>query len=157
MGFKDIFDDFLNRSSDRNRSPGDGTEGTPALDRFEEQEQEIFGGIEHWRKYQEGFYRFLKHPIKVMIAEPITAFFVSVPVALLLLIGGGLLLLSLVLLISCKQSLQSCLLLLRKGAAVCGLLILSGLECGNLLGQLGQRGHDLLEFIHVCSRFAVID
>lgn len=88
MGFRDIFDDFLNRSSDRNRSPGDGTEETPALDRFEEQDQEIFGGIEHWRKYQEGFYRFLKHPIKVMIAEPITAFFVSVPVALLLLIGG---------------------------------------------------------------------
>jgi flagellar protein FlaJ len=89
MGFKEIFDDFLNRSPDRNRAPDGGVaEETPVLDPFEEQEREIFGGIENWRKYQVGFYRFIKHPLKVMIAEPATVLFVSVPLALLLFIGG---------------------------------------------------------------------
>lgn len=85
MGFKDIFDDVL----DRNRSPDGGApERSPAPDPFEEQEQEIFGRIANRRKYQEGFYRFLKHPLQVMMAEPATILFVSVPVALLLFIGG---------------------------------------------------------------------
>jgi hypothetical protein len=89
MGFKEIFDDFLNRSPDRNRSPDGGVaEENPASDPFQEQEQEIFGGIENWRKYQEGFYRFIKHPLRVMMEEPATVLFVSVPLALLLFIGG---------------------------------------------------------------------
>ncbi|WP_332448856.1 type II secretion system F family protein [Methanoculleus sp.] len=85
MGFKDIFDDFLNRIP--NRGP---TEGSPEPDPYEEREREIFGKIENRRKYQEGFYRFLKHPLRVMIEEPFTVLFVSVPAALLLLIGGSL-------------------------------------------------------------------
>ncbi len=89
MGFKEIFDDFLNRSSGRNRSPDGGAgESAPAPDPFEEQERDIFGRIENWRKYQEGFYRFLKHPLQVMMAEPATVLFISVPAALLLFIGG---------------------------------------------------------------------
>ena len=85
MGFKDIFDDFLNRKSpDPESKPDDAGE----LDRFVEQDVEIHGRIENWRKYQEGFYRFLKHPIRAMMEEPYTSLFVSVPVALLLFIGG---------------------------------------------------------------------
>ncbi|MDK2990106.1 MAG: archaeal flagellar protein FlaJ [Methanoculleus sp.] len=85
MGFKDIFDDFLNRNRTRD---GAAPEDVPAPDPFEEQEQEIFGRIENWRKYQDGFYRFLKHPLQVIMAEPATVLFISVPVALLLFIGG---------------------------------------------------------------------
>ncbi|MCK9297806.1 type II secretion system F family protein [Methanoculleus sp. YWC-01] len=85
MGFKEIFDDFLNR----NRTRGGGAETiTPEPDPFTEREQEIFGKIENWRKYQEGFYRFLKHPLQVMMDEPATVLFVSVPVALFLFIGA---------------------------------------------------------------------
>ena len=89
MGFKDIIDDFLNRSPDRNRSTGDDVpEAAPAPGGFDEQEREIFGKIENRRKYREGFYRFLKHPLQVMIEEPFTVLFISVPLALLLFIGG---------------------------------------------------------------------
>ncbi|WP_067072923.1 type II secretion system F family protein [Methanoculleus horonobensis] len=85
MGFKDIFNDFLNRNPSAPESvPDDALE--PEL--FVEQDQEIFGRIENWRKYQEGLYRFLRHPIRVMMEEPYTVLFISVPVALLLLIGG---------------------------------------------------------------------
>jgi len=85
MGFKDIFDDFLNRNRTRD---GGAPEDVPALDPFEEQEQEIFGRIANWRRYQEGFYRFLKHPLKVMMEEPVTVLFISAPVAFLLFIGA---------------------------------------------------------------------
>jgi len=85
MGFKDIFDDFLNRNRTRD---GGAPEDVPVLDPFEEQEQEIFGRIANWRRYQEGFYRFLKHPLKVIMEEPVTVLFISVPVALLLFIGA---------------------------------------------------------------------
>ncbi|HOI13617.1 MAG TPA: type II secretion system F family protein [Methanoculleus sp.] len=89
MGFKEIFDDFLNRSSGRNRLADGGAETVAQeLDPFTEREQEIFGKIENRRKYQEGFYRFLKHPLQVMMAEPVTVLFISVPVALLLFIGA---------------------------------------------------------------------
>ena len=84
MGFKEIVDDFLNRLP--NRGP---VEGAQEPDPYEEREQEIFGKIENRRKYQEGFYRFLKHPLRVMIEEPATVLFISIPVALLLLIGGS--------------------------------------------------------------------
>ncbi|MCT8336905.1 type II secretion system F family protein [Methanoculleus sp. Afa-1] len=86
MGFKDLFNDFLNRK------PTDGevapVDDGPDSERFVEQDQEIFGRVENRRKYQEGFYRFLKHPLQVMIEEPYTALFISVPLALLLFIGG---------------------------------------------------------------------
>ena len=83
MGFKDLFDDFLNRSPGR-----DAGEKAPALDAFEEQEQDIFGKIERTKKYREGFYRFIRHPLRAMMEEPVSVLYVSVPVALFLLIGG---------------------------------------------------------------------
>ncbi len=46
--------------------------------------------IEDQRKYREGFYRFIRHPLRVMMEDPVTVLFISVPAALLLLIGGGL-------------------------------------------------------------------
>lgn len=89
MGFKEIINDFLNRSPDRNRSVGQGEpEDAPAPGAFGEQEQEIFGKIENRRKYREGFYRFVRHPLQVMIEDPVTVLFISVPAALFLLIGG---------------------------------------------------------------------
>jgi len=84
MGFKEIIDDFLNRSPDR----GEAVDA-PVADAFEEQEQEIFGKIEDQRKYREGFYRFIRHPLRVMMEDPVTVLFISVPAALLLLIGGS--------------------------------------------------------------------
>lgn len=85
MGFKAVIGDFLNRSPDR------GEEDTLEAEIFDEQdlEQEIFGRIEGQRKYREGFYRFLRHPLQVMVEEPMTALIISVPAALLLLIGGS--------------------------------------------------------------------
>lgn len=84
MGFKEIIDDFLNRSPDR----GEAVDA-PVADAFEEQEQEIFGKIEDQRKCREGFYRFIRHPLRVMMEDPVTVLFISVPAALLLLIGGS--------------------------------------------------------------------
>ncbi len=87
MGFKEIVDDFLNRLP--NRSGGAGAEeAAPVLDAFEEHEREIFGRIEDTRKYREGFYRFIRHPLQVMMEEPFTVLYISVPAALVLLIGG---------------------------------------------------------------------
>ncbi len=86
MGFKDIVDDFLNRNRS---SPGGVADEIFIHDPVREQEQDIFLRIENRRKYQEGFYRFIRHPLRVMIEEPFTVLFVSVPVALLLLIGGS--------------------------------------------------------------------
>lgn len=85
MGFKAVIGDFLNRSPDR------GEEDTLEAEIFDEQdlEQEIFGRIEGQRKCQEGFYRFLSHPLQVMVEEPTTVLIISVPAALLLLIGGS--------------------------------------------------------------------
>ena len=73
MGFKEIIDDFLNRSPDR----GEAVDA-PVADAFEEQEQEIFGKIEDQRKYREGFYRFIRHPLRVMMEDPVTVLFISV-------------------------------------------------------------------------------
>lgn len=84
MGFKDIIDDFLNRL------PGHDEAADTRTDAFEEQEREIFGKIEGHRKYREGFYRFIRHPLQVMVEDPFTVLFVSIPAALLLLIGGSL-------------------------------------------------------------------
>jgi len=67
MGFKEIIDDFLNRSPDR----GEAVDA-PVADAFEEQEQEIFGKIENQRKYREGFHRFIRHPLRVMMEDPVT-------------------------------------------------------------------------------------
>jgi len=85
MRLRDIFDDLLNRNRSRG---GIAADEVFVHDPFEEREQEMFSKIEDWRKYQEGFYRFARHPLRVMVEEPITVLFVSVPVALLLLIGG---------------------------------------------------------------------
>ncbi|NLM28875.1 MAG: type II secretion system F family protein [Methanomicrobiales archaeon] len=84
MGFKDIIDDFLNRT------PGHDEAADIPTDTFEEQEREIFDKIEGHRKYREGFYRFIRHPLQVMMEDPVTVLFVSIPAALLLLIGGTL-------------------------------------------------------------------
>ncbi|MDD2472367.1 MULTISPECIES: type II secretion system F family protein [unclassified Methanoculleus] len=91
MGFKDILNDFLNRSPDKTPRPDSAAaESVPTPDTFDEQDQEIFSKIESRRKYQEGFYRFVKHPLRAMIEEPATVLFVSIPIALLFLIGGSL-------------------------------------------------------------------
>jgi flagellar protein FlaJ len=83
MSFKDIFDDVLNRSPARSEGAS-----SAEIDALERKEHEIFDKIEHQRKYREGFYRFLKHPLKVMMEEPSNVLFITVPVALVLLIGG---------------------------------------------------------------------
>ncbi|HOB17781.1 MAG TPA: type II secretion system F family protein [Candidatus Methanoculleus thermohydrogenotrophicum] len=84
MGFKEIINDFLNIL------PGCSREMDARVpDTFEDQDREIFDKIKDQRKYRKGFYRFTRHPLQVMIEEPITVLFISVPVALLLLIGGS--------------------------------------------------------------------
>ncbi|HQP71972.1 MAG TPA: type II secretion system F family protein, partial [Methanoculleus sp.] len=85
MGFKDLFDDLLNRNRPQ---PVDMPEEAPQPDPVVVRDEEILKRIQQRRKYQEGFYRFLKHPLRVMIEEPYTALFISVPAALLLFIGG---------------------------------------------------------------------
>jgi len=85
MGFKDLFDDLLNRNRPQ---PFDMPEEVPQPDPLVVRDEEIFRGIRRRRKYQEGFYRFLKHPLRVMMDDPYTVLFISVPAALLLFIGG---------------------------------------------------------------------
>ncbi len=84
MKFRDIINDFLNRLPGRDKEVD-----APETDTFEGQDQEIFDKIEDQRKYREGFYRFIRHPLRVMIEDPITVLFISVPAALLLFIGGA--------------------------------------------------------------------
>ena len=83
MAFKEIIDDFLNRNQPR----GPAAEESFADEPFGE--REIFSRIENRRKYQEGIYRFIRHPLRVMIEDPVTVLFISIPVALFLLIGGS--------------------------------------------------------------------
>jgi len=85
MGFKDLFDDLLNRNRPQ---PFDMPEEIPQSDPLVVRDEEIFRGIRRRRKYQEGFYHFLKHPLRVMMDDPYTVLFISVPAALLLFIGG---------------------------------------------------------------------
>ncbi|QYZ78726.1 type II secretion system F family protein [Methanofollis formosanus] len=83
MGFKTLFDDFLNR---------DGTGTAPVasgeLDRYERQEQEIISKIEHQRKMQVGLGRFLKHPLAVLTETPTNSLIATVPISFLFFIVG---------------------------------------------------------------------
>jgi archaeal flagellar protein FlaJ len=83
MSFKDIFDDVLNRSSTRSERTT-----IAELDEAERLEHEIYEKIQTQRKYREGFHRFLKHPLQVIMEHPVNVLFISVPVAVVVLIGG---------------------------------------------------------------------
>lgn len=83
MGFKALFDDFLNRDG-TGAAPVEATE----LDRYERQEQDIITRIEHQRKMEVGLGRMIKHPIQVLTETPTNSLIATVPVSFLFFIVG---------------------------------------------------------------------
>ncbi|QSZ66761.1 type II secretion system F family protein [Methanofollis aquaemaris] len=83
MGFKTLFDDFLNRDEARTVQVDAGE-----LDQYERQDHEIVNKIEHQRKMQVGVGRFLKHPIEVLTETPTNSLIATVPFSFLFFIVG---------------------------------------------------------------------
>jgi len=83
MGFQEILNNFLNRSSFQQKNiPG------YVLDDYERSQQEISGKIAAQKKVQEGFGKFLKHPLKFIREHPINVLYVSVPLAVIFFVSG---------------------------------------------------------------------
>jgi flagellar protein FlaJ len=83
MGFQEILNNFLNRSSYK---PAD----VPGyiLDDYERTQQEITGKIEAQRKVQVGFGKFLKHPFEFIRETPTNVLYISVPLAIIFFASG---------------------------------------------------------------------
>lgn len=83
MGFQEILNNFLNRSSYQPASiPG------YALDDYERSQQEITGKIAYQRKIREGFGRFLKNPLGFVREHPTNVLYISAPLAVLVFLTG---------------------------------------------------------------------
>ena len=83
MGFQDILNNFLNRSSFKQPDvPG------YALDDLERSQQEITGKIAYQKKVQEGFGKFLKHPLAFIRENPMNVLYISVPLAIIFFVSG---------------------------------------------------------------------
>jgi len=83
MGFKEVMDNFLNRSSYKQPDvPG------YALDDFEKSQADITDRIAAQRKVQEGFGRFLKHPGEFIRQHPVNVLYISAPIAILVFLAG---------------------------------------------------------------------
>jgi flagellar protein FlaJ len=83
MGFSDILNNFLNRSSYQPANvPG------YALDDYERSQQEITGKIAYQKKIREGFGRFLKNPLGFVREHPTNVLYISAPLAVLVFVTG---------------------------------------------------------------------
>ncbi|MDD1667944.1 MAG: type II secretion system F family protein [Methanomicrobiales archaeon] len=83
MGFREVMDNFLNRSSYKQENvPG------YVLDDFEKSQTEITEKIAHQKKVQEGIGKFLKHPLTVIREKPTNVLYISVPVAIFFFVVG---------------------------------------------------------------------
>jgi flagellar protein FlaJ len=83
MGFQEILNNFLNRSSFQPANvPG------YVLDDYERSQQEITGKIAYQKKIREGFGRFLKHPLEFIREHPTNVLYITVPLAVLVFLTG---------------------------------------------------------------------
>jgi flagellar protein FlaJ len=89
MGFQDVLNNFLNRSSFKQTNvPG------MVLDDFERSQAEITEKIAYQKKVKEGFGRFLKHPLGFIREHPTNVLYITVPAAILLFLAGLILIVS---------------------------------------------------------------
>jgi flagellar protein FlaJ len=83
MGFQEILNNFLNRSSFQPANvPG------YVLDEYERSQQEITGKIAYQKKIREGFGRFLKHPLEFIREHPTNVLYITMPLAVLVFLAG---------------------------------------------------------------------
>ena len=83
MGFSDVLNNLLNRSSYQQANvPG------TALDDYERTQQEITGKIAAQKKIREGFGRFLKNPMGFIRENPTNVLYISGPLAAVVFFGG---------------------------------------------------------------------
>ena len=83
MGFQEILNNFLNRSSFQQQNiPG------YALDDYERSQQEITGKIASQKKVQVGFGKFLKHPVEFIREHPLNVLYISLPLAIVFFVSG---------------------------------------------------------------------
>jgi flagellar protein FlaJ len=89
MGFQDVLNNFLNRSSFKQANiPG------VVLDDYERSQAVITERIAYQKKVREGFGRFLKHPMEVIRSHPTNVLYITVPAAILLFLAGLILIVS---------------------------------------------------------------
>lgn len=89
MGFQEILNNFLNRTTFRPANvPG------YVLDDFERSQAEITDKIAYQKKIQEGFGRFLKHPLEFIREHPTNVLYITVPAAVIVFLAGLLLIIS---------------------------------------------------------------
>lgn len=83
MGFKEVMDNFLNRSSYKQVNvPGQ------VLDTYERSQTEITEKIAYQKKVQEGFGKFLKHPMTFIRENPTNVLYISAPIAIIIFAAG---------------------------------------------------------------------
>jgi flagellar protein FlaJ len=83
MGFQDVLNNFLNRSTFRRENvPG------AVLDDIERSQAEIAEKIAYQKKVREGFGKFLKHPLEVIRSHPTNVLYITAPAAILLFLAG---------------------------------------------------------------------
>jgi flagellar protein FlaJ len=89
MGVQEILNNYLNRSSYKQADvPG------YVLDDYERTQQDITGKIANQRKVQEGFGKFLKHPLGFIREHPTNVLYITVPAAILVFLAGLILIVS---------------------------------------------------------------
>ncbi|HVN66418.1 MAG TPA: type II secretion system F family protein [Methanomicrobiales archaeon] len=89
MGFQEILDNFLNRSR---YHPADAP--GYVLDDFERSQADITEKIAYQKKIQEGFLKFVKHPLAFIKEHPTNILYITVPVALFVFAAGLLLIIN---------------------------------------------------------------
>jgi flagellar protein FlaJ len=83
MGFREVMDNFLNRSGFKQPDiPG------YVLDDFEKSQAEITEKIAYQKKVQEGIGKFIKHPFAFIREHPTNVLYISIPLALLFFVAG---------------------------------------------------------------------
>jgi len=89
MGFQDFLDNFLNRSGfHQSNAPG------YVLDEFERSQVDITEKIAYQKKLQEGFGKFIKHPLAFIREQPVNVLYISLPAAILVFVAGLILIVS---------------------------------------------------------------
>jgi len=83
MAIKTLINDLLNKK------PVDSKQVAMAeMDAEEHRQKEIFDKIEHQRKFREGFLRFVKDPVGVIVEKPTNVLYISLPIAVLAFLSG---------------------------------------------------------------------
>ena len=83
MGFQDVLNNFLNRDAYKQQNvPG------YVLDDYERSQQDITDKIAYQKKVQEGFLRFVKHPLAFIRETPTNVLYISIPAAVIFFVAG---------------------------------------------------------------------